>query len=168
MNYIIYKITNTKNNKIYIGKHQTENINDGYFGSGVALEKAIKKYGKNLFIKEILFIFDSEDEMNRKEKEIVTEEFIAKKNNYNIGVGGEGGSHFKGKTHTEETKKKIALSAKGRKVSEETKQKISEGNKKRIWSDETKQKISEKAKLRFQNVENRKKHSELMTEYYKK
>jgi hypothetical protein len=168
MKYIVYKITNTKNKKIYIGKHQTENINDGYFGSGVALEKAIKKYGKDLFIKKILFIFETEDEMNTKEKEIVTEKFIAKKNNYNMGVGGEGGSHFKGKTHTEETKKKLSLLSKGRKASEETRKKISEAGKKRIWSAETKQKISEKAKLRFQNIENRKKHSELMTEYYKK
>jgi hypothetical protein len=46
MNYLIYKITNIVNDKIYIGKHQTENINDTYFGSGVALERAIKKYGK--------------------------------------------------------------------------------------------------------------------------
>jgi len=168
MKYIVYKITNTKNKKIYIGKHQTENINDGYFGSGVALEKAIKKYGKDLFIKEILFTFDSEDEMNEKEKQIVTEEFIAKKNNYNMGVGGEGGSHFKGKKHTEETKQKLSLLSKGRKASNETKKKISEAGKKRIWSEETKRKISEKAKIRFQNVENRKKHSELMTEYYKK
>ena len=160
-----------KNKKIYIGKHQTENINDGYFGSGVALEKAIKKYGKNLFIKEILFIFENEDEMNRKEKEIVTEEFIAKKNNYNMGVGGEGGeggSHFKGKTHTEETKKKLSDIAKNRKLSSESKLKISEANRRRVLSDETKKKLSEKAKLRFQNIENRKKHSELMNEYYKK
>jgi hypothetical protein len=168
MNYIIYKITNTKNKKIYIGKHQTENINDNYFGSGVALEKAIKKYGKDLFIKEILFIFDNEDEMNNKEKEIVTEKFIASRYNYNMGVGGEGGSHFKGKSHTKETKEKLSILAKGRKASIETKTKISEAGRKRIWSDETKQKISEKAKARFQNVENRKKHSELMTEYYKK
>ena len=168
MKYIVYKITNTKNKKIYIGKHQTENINDGYFGSGVALEKAIKKYGKNLFIKEILFIFENEDEMNRKEKEIVTEEFIAKKNNYNMGVGGEGGSHFKGKTHTEETKKKLSDIAKNRKLSSESKLKISEANRRRVLSDETKKKLSEKAKLRFQNIENRKKHSELMNEYYKK
>ena len=30
MNYLIYKITNIVNDKIYIGKHQTENINDNY------------------------------------------------------------------------------------------------------------------------------------------
>ena len=95
MNYTIYKTTNTVNNKIYIGKHQTENINDSYLGSGISLERAINKYGKEYFIKEILYIFDNEEEMNSKEKELVSEEFIKRKDNYNESLGGEGGSNFK-------------------------------------------------------------------------
>ena len=168
MKYTIYKITNTINGKIYIGKHQTENINDSYFGSGVTLEKAIKKYGKQYFKKEVIFIFDNEVDMNVKEREIVTEEFIARKDNYNKAVGGEGGSNFKGKKHTEETKRKLSEISKNRIISDETRQKISDGNRRRVLSDETKLKLSEKAKLRFKNEEARKKHSELMTEYYKK
>lgn len=168
MKYIIYKTTNLLNNKIYIGKHQTENINDTYLGSGVALEKAIKRYGKHNFKKEILFVFNTESEMNQKEKELVTESFIATNKTYNMGVGGEGGSHFKGKKHTPETKQKLSEISKGRKFSEETKRKISEANRKRVLSDETRQKLSEKAKLRFQNEEARKKHSELMKGFYKK
>lgn len=39
MYYTIYKTTNLINGKYYIGKHQTENIYDNYYGSGVALEK---------------------------------------------------------------------------------------------------------------------------------
>jgi hypothetical protein len=168
MKYVIYKTTNKINGKFYIGKHQTKNINDGYLGSGVALEKAIKKYGKDLFIKEILFIFDREDEMNEKEKEIVTEEFIATNKTYNMGIGGEGGSHFKGKKHSFETKQKLSQISKNRKFSEETKYKISEANRKRVLTEETKKKLSEKAKLRFNNEEVRKRHSELMKEFYKK
>ena len=41
MFYTIYKIANKKNGKVYIGKHQTENVDDGYLGSGVAINKAI-------------------------------------------------------------------------------------------------------------------------------
>lgn len=168
MKYTIYKTTNLINKKIYIGKHQTENEFDNYLGSGIALENAIKRYGKQNFKKEILFIFNTEYEMNEKEKELVTESFIGTNKTYNMGVGGEGGSHFKGKKHTAETKQKLSEWMKTRKMSEETKSKISEANKKRVLSDETKKKLSEKAKLRFENEEARKTHSKLMKELYKK
>lgn len=44
--HLIYKITNLINNKIYIGYHSTNDIHDNYFGSGVALNKAIKNMEK--------------------------------------------------------------------------------------------------------------------------
>ena len=91
MFYTVYKITNLINNKIYIGKHQTNNLEDNYFGSGKHLNHAIKKYGKENFKKEILFAFSSEQEMNAKEAELVTEDFCAREDTYNICVGGQGG-----------------------------------------------------------------------------
>ena len=30
---------------IYVGQHQTYDLNDGYMGSGIRIVKAIKKYG---------------------------------------------------------------------------------------------------------------------------
>ena len=160
MKYIIYKITNSKNGKIYIGKHQTENINDSYFGSGIALERAIKKYGKKCFTKEVLFIFDNEFEMNEKEKEIVNEQFISTNQTYNLGIGGEGGSHFKGKKHTNETKKRLSEISKNRVFSEKTRKKISDVNRKRIVTEETRKKLSDLAKSRFTNEESKNKISE--------
>jgi hypothetical protein len=46
MNYFIYKTTNLLNGKYYIGMHVTNQIDDGYLGSGKYLNNAIKKYGK--------------------------------------------------------------------------------------------------------------------------
>lgn len=91
MYYIIYKTTNLVNQKVYIGKHQTQDLNDNYYGSGKHLTRAIKKYGLANFKKEILFVFDNEEEMNLKEKELVTEEFCKLRNTYNLCPGGQGG-----------------------------------------------------------------------------
>ena len=143
MKYTIYRITNTINEKIYLGKHQTKNINDYYFGSGIALKNAIKKHGKKHFIKEILHVFDNEEDMNAKERELITEEFVSRTDTYNLGVGGEGGPHFKGLTHSKATKEKISKMAKRRTHSKETKEKISNANRKRPISDATKKRIAE-------------------------
>ena len=88
--YTIYKTTNLINNKIYIGLHTTDDINDGYLGSGIFLKKAIKKYGHINFKKETLYVFDNKKDMITKEKEIVTEEFILRKDTYNMSKGGYG------------------------------------------------------------------------------
>ena len=91
MFYTIYKITNKLNGKIYIGKHQAKDLNDGYMGSGKHLKRAINKHGIENFTKEILFQFDNEDEMNAKEAELVTEEFCLREDTYNLCPGGNGG-----------------------------------------------------------------------------
>lgn len=91
MKYTIYKITNNLNGKTYIGKHQTKNINDGYMGSGKLLRRAQSKYGIENFTKEILHVFDTEEEMNAKEAELVTKEFCLLESTYNICAGGQGG-----------------------------------------------------------------------------
>ena len=107
MYYIIYKTVNLINNKYYVGKHLTSDLNDNYLGSGKALVASIKKYGKNNFKREILFHLNSEEEMNQKEKEIVTEELVNDPMCYNMTLGGEGGPIFLGRHHTDETKQKL-------------------------------------------------------------
>jgi len=89
--YTIYQITDLLNNKIYIGKHETYDLNDNYMGSGKLLTRSQKKHGLENFKKELLFIFSSEEEMNSKEAELVTEDFCLREDTYNICPGGKGG-----------------------------------------------------------------------------
>ncbi len=91
MYYTIYKITNTINDKYYIGKHKTQDPYDDYLGSGKLIRAAINKYGRDKFTKTILEMCDSEEHMNEREREIVNLEQVNNPNCYNCRVGGEGG-----------------------------------------------------------------------------
>jgi hypothetical protein len=89
------------NNKIYIGVHKTENIDDGYMGSGTLLMRAIDKYGIDNFIKEILFKASSAEEMFEREKELVEINI----HTYNIKCGGHGGFDYVNKLVTPEERR---------------------------------------------------------------
>jgi hypothetical protein len=102
--YTIYKITNKINNKFYIGMHKTDNLDDGYMGSGKLIKYAITKYGAENFSKEILHVFDNEKDMRDKEKELV----VISEQSYNLLEGGKGGFGYinsKGLNGTAEGKK---------------------------------------------------------------
>ncbi len=86
--YTVYRITNLLNEMIYIGQHVTKNLNDGYMGSSKYLSKDIKEFGLEKFKKEILFIFDTKEEMIAKEKELVNKEFVKRIDTYNRSQGG--------------------------------------------------------------------------------
>ena len=105
MFYVVYKITNLVNNKIYVGVHKTKNLNDEYMGSGVNIKSAIKKYGTENFMREYLAVFDNPEQMYRMESEIVNNEFISCDETYNISLGGLGSWEHINKNLTNEQKK---------------------------------------------------------------
>lgn len=108
MFYYTYKITNLINEKIYIGVHKTENLEDGYMGSGKLLNRAKAKHGIENFHKEILKFHESQEEMYAHEAELVTQDFLARDDVYNIKLGGEGGWDFINSTMSKETRIKMA------------------------------------------------------------
>jgi len=105
----IYEITNKINGKTYIGKHQTENLNDGYFGSGNLILKAQKKYGLENFEKKIIIQGNfSKEDLNRFEKCAIRINKFLGKAEYNIAKGGDGGQVFWGTGFdTEEDRKRL-------------------------------------------------------------
>ena len=92
MFYTIYLTVNKINGKKYIGKHVTKDPQDSYLGSGIILSNAIKKYGKDNFEKHVLYIFESEVEMNLKESELITLDIVNSSEYYNCALGGKGGA----------------------------------------------------------------------------
>lgn len=109
MKWILYKTTNKINRKYYIGIHETNKPYefDGYIGNGIyisqphtyenptrAFQYAVKKYGPENFERETLEVYDDEDSAYKREAEIVTKEFILRRDVYNVKVGGSGGASF--------------------------------------------------------------------------
>jgi hypothetical protein len=92
MPYYVYKITNKHNNKFYIGKRKHNNPEkDLYMGSGKLIRAAVEKYGKDSFVKEIINVFDTNNEAALLEKSLVTKDVVDSGQSYNMHEGGHGG-----------------------------------------------------------------------------
>ena len=148
----IYKITNTLNNKIYVGKREKQVFDESYWGSGRHITASINKYGKEHFIREVIEWCDSREYLCERERY-----WINKLNTkdpqigYNITDGGLGAklcgenNGMYGKHHTEESKNKMSNSH-PRSYSKEFGEKISKSLKEHLVSKETSQKISQALK----------------------
>ncbi|MFA5727548.1 MAG: hypothetical protein WC886_07905 [Saccharofermentanaceae bacterium] len=87
---IVYKTINNINGKEYIGIHTTNNINDGYLGSGTEFKKAVREYGRENFRRIIIAEYDSRINALKKEKELVTGDYVKNEISYNLCKGGNG------------------------------------------------------------------------------
>lgn len=68
MIHFVYKTTNKVNGKFYIGRHSTNNLDDGYLGSGKHLLLALKKYGKENFKRDILEFCEDFEHLKQMEE----------------------------------------------------------------------------------------------------
>jgi group I intron endonuclease len=159
--HFIYKTTNLLNDKYYVGMHSTNNLKDGYLGSGKRLRYSIRKYGIENFKLEILEWFDTREALVERETQLVDEDLLKDEMCLNLKPGGQGGfindehankfhsaggkavlqmfgklhqykmqtdleyrekvciklrgrNTFGGKSHSDETKKKMSESSKGK------------------------------------------------------
>lgn len=121
----IYITTNLVNSKRYIGKHTHSSFDKKYYGSGVALNNAINKYGKDCFEVKPIDWAENHDELNDKEKwwiDLFQANIEGNNEWYNILGGGEGWTSYDvsgskhpqyGKPMPEEIRKKISKSKTG-------------------------------------------------------
>lgn len=89
--HYIYKTTCNVNGRYYIGMHSTDNLEDGYLGSGKRLWYSINYHGKENHTKEILEFCDTRKELKKREEEIVNEQLINEELCMNLKTGGIGG-----------------------------------------------------------------------------
>lgn len=89
--HFIYKTTNTINGKFYIGMHSTDDLDDGYIGSGKKLWNSIKKYGRDNFITEKLEFFNNREVLIEREKQLVDDDLLKDPKCMNLKLGGHGG-----------------------------------------------------------------------------
>jgi hypothetical protein len=118
MAYYVYKITNKINGKWYIGERKhISPPNDSYMGSGKLIKLAISKYGLDNFTKEIINIFDTNNDAAMLESMLVTKENVANGQSYNMHEGGHGGfAHLNnGSLEHSERSKRGALKSSGNK-----------------------------------------------------
>ena len=85
-----YKITNTKSGEYYFGIHSTDDLDDGYLGSGTRIKEAIEKEGKENFNEEIIKFFSTITEALEEEARVVTKDLVDDPMCYNMVLGGGG------------------------------------------------------------------------------
>jgi group I intron endonuclease len=135
----IYKITNLLNNKIYIGKTEKTiekrffaHVNNAKLNKQSYLYNAMRHVGCNNFKVENIEKCLSVSELNRREKELITEYHSDNREfGYNIAKGGLGGDTFSSQTEIRKNEicqkrsKSMAGKNKGKKLTLENKIRIS-------------------------------------------
>lgn len=144
----------------YLGQHTTDNLDDGYAGSGKILKNYYKKYGaiENVtYIKTIVGFYSNLTELGIAEYELIGDKYETDPMCLNIVAGGSQIPWNKGKHFSDEQKQNMSDAASKRFEDPEERQKISKSKmgsipwnkgKKGCYSEETKQKWSKKRKGR--------------------
>ena len=138
----VYKITNTVNNKSYIGisihEPEKDRIQKHLSGHGNrVIANAVKKYGRDAFTYEVLEENVFDEFLPDLEVAYIANFNTVVPNGYNLTHGGDGAG-----PPSKETRRKISKSLTGKTLPAEHRRKISEGGKGKKRSAETRRKIS--------------------------
>jgi group I intron endonuclease len=95
--YQVYQIENTNNNMYYVGLHNGDIFNNSYYGSGRLITRAVKKYGKDIFDRQVITEFESEEIAKWFEQCVVGIDVAKDDMSYNLVVGG--GGYASGESH---------------------------------------------------------------------
>lgn len=149
--HYLYRISNTINNKIYIGQC-TYPVQRWYLHRKSSAEPkqvihhAIKKHGTHNFIFDVIACCKTQDDTNDTEKLLIKQYGCIVPNGYNVAPGGKvisGKDHWMyGKKHTAESKQKMSEATKGKPKSDEHKQKCGLAFRGHHHTDESKAKIA--------------------------
>lgn len=97
--HYLYLTTNTINGKMYVGQHVTrlkskcDMLRDGYYGSGNLIIQALKKYGRKRFHKEIIGVYDTQEDVDNAEIRFIEDMKVLENKDvwYNRSSGGQFG-----------------------------------------------------------------------------
>lgn len=145
---VIYKITNSINNKVYYGQTKSKLPNARWnrhkysvnIGCKVPIHCAMRLYGVENFKFEIVCYCDTLEELNSKEIELISLNNTLCPNGYNVMKGGDNYER------TEEHRRKIGDALRGKKKSPEQIEKMSltrKGVKRGPFTEEHKRKIGD-------------------------
>lgn len=157
----VYVITNLVNGKQYVGitrktvdERFRQHLAEARWGNKRALLNAIRKYGEGAFCVREIASAENWKSLCEIERKLIVEMKTAVPFGYNMTAGGDGvevlspesidriKNSMKGRTHSDEARRKIGLASKGRPKSSDTKAKISAAHSGKTLTEEHKAKLS--------------------------
>lgn len=123
--HILYKTVRPLTGEYYYGIHSTNNLYDGYQGSGEKLLRKMKC--SDIFITGIVSLYESREELEMAERELINDTMLQDTLCLNIAYGGSGSMY--NRSHTTEAKAKMKLARNKRITTDETRKKMTEAHK---------------------------------------